>query len=221
MSKQPRGRSEKIINGWMFFRYVVIGVYVGIGTVGGFIWWYLYSSRGPHISWSQLTRFHDCNGAVANNDYAGENSIWQGWTADKCHIFHDDTAATVSLSVLVTIEMFNALNALSENQSLLSVGLLGNKWVLGACTLSFLLHLMLLHVPFFNSVFHVTSLNSEEWLAVIYLSIPVFVLDEILKFISRRLPEPPLVKVAYKREDKKKKTKHPKGDKDTDTKKED
>merc|ERR1719510_2912211 len=42
MKQLPRARTEKIINGWMFFRYFFIGMYVGIGTVVGFIWWWMY-----------------------------------------------------------------------------------------------------------------------------------------------------------------------------------
>jgi Ca2+ transporting ATPase len=137
--------------------------------------------------------------------WQGDHALWKNFHAKggHCDIFHHDTASTVSLSILVTIEMFNALNALSENQSLLSVGF-SNKWVVLACLLSFALHIMLLHVPFFNNVFHVTSLNTEEWTWVMYWSLPVFLIDEVLKFISRRLPEPPLVKVAGDRAEKKK-----------------
>jgi Ca2+ transporting ATPase len=177
MSKEPRGRTESIINGWMFFRYLAIGLYVGIGTVGGFVWWYLYASRGPHISWNQLTHFHDC---------PTDKSIYP--VGFNCGIFHDQAVAlpsTMSLSILVTIEMFNALNALSENQSLLSVTPLSNIYVLLACTLSMLLHFAIIYIPFFANIFHVAPLNSEEWQWVIYLSLPIFLLDEVLKAISR------------------------------------
>jgi P-type Ca2+ transporter type 2A len=61
MTRPPRGRTEKIINGWMFFRYMLIGLYVGIATCAGFIWWYLYYSGGPQITFQQLTNFHSCS----------------------------------------------------------------------------------------------------------------------------------------------------------------
>ena len=38
---------------------------------------------------------------------------------------------------------------------------------------------------FYKAVFHICPLNLEEWLAVIKISIPVILLDEKLKFISR------------------------------------
>ena len=34
--------SDSIVNKWLFVRYMVIGVYVGCVTVGGFAWWYMY-----------------------------------------------------------------------------------------------------------------------------------------------------------------------------------
>lgn len=174
MQRLPRGRTESIINGWMFFRYVVIGVYVGIGTVGGFIWWYLYATNGPHITWSQLINFHSC---------PTNPTLYQGLS---CDIFHDARPSTMSLSILVTIEMFNALNALSENQSLINVTPTSNPYVVMACLLSFALHIGIVYIPFFATIFHVAPLNSEEWLWVLWLSLPVFLIDEILKAFSRQ-----------------------------------
>lgn len=39
---------DGIVNGWLFFRYLVVGLYVGIVTVAGYAWWYLsYSVSLP------------------------------------------------------------------------------------------------------------------------------------------------------------------------------
>jgi len=176
MQKPPRNRSEGIINGWMFFRYMVIGVYVGVSTVMGFIHWFMWTPEGPRISYQQLTNFHHChhNQAIYPAGF-------------DCSMFADARPSTISLSILVTIEMFNALNALSENQSLVSVPPWRNKWVLLAIAMSFFLHFVIVYVPFFSKVFHVAALNVEEWSIVLLWSFPVIILDEILKFISRQL----------------------------------
>lgn len=42
MLKKPRSSDEPIISGWIFIRYMIIGLYVGIATVGVFIYWYVY-----------------------------------------------------------------------------------------------------------------------------------------------------------------------------------
>lgn len=59
-------------------------------------------------------------------------------------------ATTMSLSILVTIEMFNAMNSLSENESLLRLPVWKNPYLVGAVTLSMLLHFAILYIPFFT-----------------------------------------------------------------------
>ncbi|ETO08333.1 calcium-transporting ATPase [Reticulomyxa filosa] len=81
--------------------------------------------------------------------------------------------------------MFNTFNALSENQSLLVNPPWANVYVVLAVTLSMLLHVMILYVPFFRTMFSTAPLNGSEWIAVILISFPVVILDEGLKFISR------------------------------------
>ena len=38
----PRRLHEPIVNGWLFVRYLVVGLYVGLATAAGFIWWFLW-----------------------------------------------------------------------------------------------------------------------------------------------------------------------------------
>lgn len=54
MRRPPRGRDEPLISGWLFFRYMVIGIYVGGATVFGYAWWFMFYSQGPQISFWQL-----------------------------------------------------------------------------------------------------------------------------------------------------------------------
>ena len=54
MRRPPRKRDEALIGGWLFFRYMVIGMYVGAATVFGYAWWFMYNVEGPQISLYQL-----------------------------------------------------------------------------------------------------------------------------------------------------------------------
>ncbi|XP_013928873.1 PREDICTED: sarcoplasmic/endoplasmic reticulum calcium ATPase 2-like [Thamnophis sirtalis] len=97
---------------------------------------------------------------------------------------------TMALSVLVTIEMCNALNSLSENQSLLRMPPWENVWLLGSICLSMSLHFLILYVEPLPLIFQITPLNLTQWLMVLKLSLPVILMDETLKFVARTYLEP-------------------------------
>jgi len=50
----PRKSDESLISGWLFFRYLAIGGYVGAATVGAAAWWFMYSPHGPGLNYYQL-----------------------------------------------------------------------------------------------------------------------------------------------------------------------
>ncbi|CAL5352547.1 unnamed protein product [Camellia sinensis] len=85
MKAKPRKVNEAVVSGWLFFRYLVIGAYVGLATIAGFIWWFVFADSGPKLPYVEL--------------------------------------------LLVVVEMFNALNNLSENQSLLVTPLSWAEWI--------------------------------------------------------------------------------------------
>ena len=174
MRVPPRKRDEPLVSRWLFIRYMLIGSFVGFATVFGYAWWFMFYTEGPQISFYQLTHFHQCSALFPEIG---------------CEMFHDFSArraSTMSLSILVTIEMFNALNSLSEVDSLLTHPPFKNLWLVGAIVLSMVLHMMILYVPYFRELFSITPLNQTEWLAVLGISFPVVILDEVCKYFSRR-----------------------------------
>merc|ERR1711942_243083 len=160
MDKPPRGADETLITPWLFFRYMVIGVYVGAATVGSSSYWFLFDPTGPQMSFWQLTNHMQCYGQP--EDFKGIS----------CEIFQAPEAMTMALSVLVTIEMSNALNSVSENQSLLVMPPWINIY-------------LILYVDIFNVVFNISALSFDQWLVVLKFSLPVLFVDEALKFIAR------------------------------------
>jgi Ca2+ transporting ATPase len=64
-----------------------------------------------------------------------------------------------------------------------------NKWLLGAIALSMSLHFMILEVDFLSAVFQITPLNVEEWFAVLKISFPVILIDEVLKVVARKVTD--------------------------------
>ncbi|KAF4077125.1 hypothetical protein AMELA_G00204490 [Ameiurus melas] len=178
MSKPPRNAKEPLISGWLFFRYLTIGCYVGAATVGAAAWWFIAAEDGPRVSLYHLSHFLQCG--PENPEFAGIN----------CEVFESPYPMTMALSVLVTIEMCNALNSVSENQSLLRMPPWENVWLLGAICLSMSLHFLILYVEPLPMIFQITPLNMTQWLMVLKISLPVILLDEVLKFAARNYLEP-------------------------------
>uniref|UniRef100_A0A6Q2WSM8 Calcium-transporting ATPase n=1 Tax=Esox lucius TaxID=8010 RepID=A0A6Q2WSM8_ESOLU len=169
---------EPLISGWLFFRYMIIGGREFTWKGGGPpYWWFMYDTTGPEVSFYQLSHFMQC--CDENEDFVGVS----------CKVFEASPPMTMALSVLVTIEMSNALNSLSENQSLLRMPPWSNFWLVGAMVLSMSLHFMIIYVDPLPMVFKLTHLNVEQWLVVLKLSFPVILIDEVLKFIARNYLE--------------------------------
>ena len=121
----------------------------------------MFYEGGPQITFRQLSRFHHCSTEFPELG---------------CQMFSNDMAkagSTVSLSILVVIEMFNAMNALSSSESLVTLPLWKNMMLVYAIALSMALHFALLYTPVLQTLFAILPLNWTEWKAVIIISAPV------------------------------------------------
>uniref|UniRef100_A0A8C8HYX9 Calcium-transporting ATPase n=1 Tax=Oncorhynchus tshawytscha TaxID=74940 RepID=A0A8C8HYX9_ONCTS len=170
MGKLPRSPKEPLISGWLFFRYLAIG-----GTIP-----YHTNTKWFHpnsLDFSLQSHFMQCH--EENEDFVDVH----------CEVFEAAPPMTMALSVLVTIEMCNALNSLSENQSLLRMPPWSNLWLVGAMSLSMSLHFVIIYVDPMPMIFKLTHLNVEKWMVVLKLSIPVILIDEVLKFVARNYLE--------------------------------
>eukprot|EP00850_Spirogloea_muscicola_P009678 SM000055S18212 [mRNA] locus=s55:21353:28368:+ [translate_table: standard] len=197
MRNAPRRSDDRLINAWVFFRYVVIGLYVGLATVGVFAVWYTHNSflgidlsSDGHtlVTFSQLRNWSHCSEwedfrpapfSAGSRTFAFDKNPCDYFTTGKVK------ATTLSLSVLVAIEMFNSLNALSEDGSLLVMPPWVNPWLMLAMAVSFGLHFLILYVPVLANVFGIVPLTINEWLLVLAVSLPVILIDEALKFVGR------------------------------------
>ena len=120
---------------------------------------------------------------------------------NPCNYFQEGKikASTLSLSVLVVIEMLNALNAISEDNSLATMGPHLNPYLLLAILGSIGMHFMIVYVPILAKIFSITALNTKEWILVFAFSSPVILVDEILKIFGRAYNEAELAERMRKK----------------------
>ena len=136
------------------------------------------------VSWEQLTHWTECEKWL---DFKVNDYIGLDLTTNPCDYFTVGKAkpVTLSLTVLVIIEMFNACNAISDESSLLSMPPYKNKWLILAIISSVSVHCGILYIPIFNRIFGIVPLDLTEWTLVIVFSFPVVIIDELIKLYVR------------------------------------
>jgi len=180
MKRPPRGRSDPLVSKFTLVRYVLTGGYVGLATVGAFL--YSYANMGVDISkvrtWTECAKW--APGAVV-----GFENACDAFSGAKGKM----AASSVALSSLVMMEMLRAMCAVSESESLFTKPPWANRWLLAGVTLPVLLHLGVLYTPSLATLFQLSPLSKLEWKIVAAFSLPLVLLEEILKFFARILKD--------------------------------
>lgn len=98
-------------------------------------------------------------------------------------------ARAMTLATLCMFQWFNAWNCRSDTKSIFQLGIFSNGWLIIATILVIALQLLIMYVPFFQTVFNTTSLNGYQWLFAIVISSSILWLEEIRKLFIRRFAE--------------------------------
>lgn len=97
-------------------------------------------------------------------------------------------AQTMAFTTLVLFNLFNVINARSDEQSAF-IGLFSNKWLWGSIVLSLVLQIAVVYAPFLQQAFSTMSLSLEDWLICTLVASSVLWLRELGKvFIRAKIP---------------------------------
>jgi Ca2+-transporting ATPase len=94
-------------------------------------------------------------------------------------------AQTMAFTTLMLCQMFNVLNARSDDRSAFS-HLFTNHWLWGAIGVSLLLQAVVVSTPFLQRAFGTVSLSAQDWLFCAAIASSVLWLRELSKWVRRR-----------------------------------
>ena len=95
-------------------------------------------------------------------------------------------AQTMAFTTLVMFQLFNVLNARSDERSAFQ-GLFHNHWLWAAIGLSLLLHVAVVYVPFLQQAFSTADLSAGDWLSCFIVASSVLWLRELSKWFQYAL----------------------------------
>lgn len=94
-------------------------------------------------------------------------------------------ATTMTLAAVVFTQMANVMNCRTRDASVFSLGLWKNFKINVGIFAELLLLLALMYVPVLQGVFQTGALGWQEWLFLICIPVPVFLIEELRKRIAR------------------------------------
>jgi Ca2+-transporting ATPase len=95
----------------------------------------------------------------------------------------------VAFTTLAAFQWFHAMNARSQYESVFSIGLGSNRWLLIGIAAAILLQIGVVHTGLGQTLFGTTPLSWADWGLIVLVSGAIWVADEVRKWLSgsRRL----------------------------------
>lgn len=97
-----------------------------------------------------------------------------------------NTQQTMVFSTLCFVQLANALSSRSFTRSLFTHGLFANRGMWGAIVLTIVLQLLIIYVPFLDTVFKTTVLDRKAMICIVLVTLASTGVLELLKFINAK-----------------------------------
>jgi Ca2+-transporting ATPase len=98
---------------------------------------------------------------------------------------HVEAAQTVAFATLICSELLRAYTSRSEYYSVFSIGLTSNKWMVYATSVSLLLLLATMYIPFLQPFFGTVPLGLNDWLMMLPFMFVAPITAEVTKALLR------------------------------------
>ena len=99
---------------------------------------------------------------------------------------HYVTATTMTLAAVVFCQIANVMNCRTQYASVFALGLFSNYKINVGILAEFLILLILMYVPLLRGIFQTGALNWADWIFLVCIPLPVFLIEELRKAIVRR-----------------------------------
>ena len=133
------------------------------------------------------SRRHIVDGAILKKTLFMALPMAIGSLALFMHYYQDNVAyaRTMALMTMAMFQWFNAWNCRSERQSIFSLGLFSNLWLIAGTLFVLLLQLMIVYLPWMQAIFKTVSLSVSDWLIICSVASSILVVEELRKFCVR------------------------------------
>ena len=216
MRRRPRPTNESIFAGGAGIHIVLVGILIAILTLISYVWGYTtigLDSSLPSLGLEQLDR--DAVVELAGDEATPE--AWDEWSANDRVVFlgiaekeagagfledHGEgkdpgrhlldqaerTPRTIAFTVLAFTQMFQvmAIHA-GDRTTFWQAGFKGNMLLFWAVLSTFLLQLIVVYVPFFQTLFDTAALDLTHVVVSIVAGIAVLLFVEVEKLVFRRM----------------------------------
>lgn len=96
-------------------------------------------------------------------------------------------ATTMTLAAIVFTQIAAVMNCRTQKASVFKAGIFSNRLIWVGIIFEICLLAVLVYTPFFQGLFNTAPLNLRDWLFLICIPIPLFLIEELRKYVARRI----------------------------------